>query len=321
MSQENEKPIARKIILDLRECTALGDLVVLTGCLRDLQNSYPNFLFDIRTKCPEVFSALTHLVHLDENALDVETIVLSQDRCTEFNKNKNCFRNFDENIHFRHTIDVYVEQKTGLSIVWRSTRPCLPETFSVSNPVISKLNYSGPYWLINAGWYNEARSKFWGHDHFQKVIDFFKDKIQFIQIGAATDSHEPYKNTLSLVGQTSIIELACAVQSPKCHGTLSGVTGLAHVSAGYMKPAVVICGGVENSSFIRYPGQRLLDSIGFLPCCRGCGCTLSGHSTCANWRGDHTLCMNFVRPELVIEAILNYENLSKWDEKEKGKKS
>lgn len=63
------------------------------------------------------------------------------------------------------------------------------------------------YALIDAGHKADYTAKMWSHYRYQQVVNATKDEIQWVQIGAATDTHRPLENVINLVGQTDLRQL------------------------------------------------------------------------------------------------------------------
>ena len=120
--------------------------------------------------------------------------------------------------------------------------------------------------------------KWWSPERFQKVVDHFDGRIQFVQVGEKDHHHTSLKNVIDLRGKTDIRQLVRLVYHSQ--GVLSPVTFLMHLAAAVptksgqlaSRPCVVVAGGREPSHWEAYPGHRFLHTQGALPCCETGGC-------------------------------------------------
>jgi ADP-heptose:LPS heptosyltransferase len=179
------------------------------------------------------------------------------------------------------------------------------------------------YWLISAGGKSDATVKFWVPGNYQRVVDYFRGRIQFVQVGSKDAGHwsPDLKNVIDLRGQTTIRELVQLVHA-SC-GVLCGITSFMHLAAAVprpmwqkrQRPCVVIAGGREPRTWYGYPTHRILETVGALPCCATGGCwqshtmpidTTKEERLCERVIDASPKCMHLIRPEQVILAIEQY---------------
>jgi len=182
-----------------------------------------------------------------------------------------------------------------------------------------------PFWIISAGGKFDVTIKWWSHERYQTVVDHFRGKIQFVQVGDYGHWHPRLEGAIDLRGQTSIRQLIRLVYHSQ--GILCGVTGLMHLAAAVetkpgmppVRPCVVIAGAREPAHWEAYPHHQFLQNVGATPC--------SAHGPCWKARtvplgdgwlqdekdhlceklvGDLPRCMDLVTVQDVVRAIEVY---------------
>ena len=128
------------------------------------------------------------------------------------------------------------------------------------------------YIVLNAGIKRDYTAKQWPLEHFQAVVDHFRNRIQFVQVGLSKDIHFPIDGTINMIDNTSIRQLLRLCLHSI--GGLCSVTFIQHAMAAAKKPCVVLLGGRENIPWVAaYPYQTTLHRIGSsLPCCKEKAC-------------------------------------------------
>jgi ADP-heptose:LPS heptosyltransferase len=115
------------------------------------------------------------------------------------------------------------------------------------------------FWLVNAGWKDDFSTKRYQTDSWQKVVDHFRGRLLFVQIGERDGDghHPPLRHVINLVGKTDVRQLVRLAWHAQ--GGLGGVTFLQHVMAGHGKPYVCLLGGREPLAWVgAYPRQTVL---------------------------------------------------------------
>src|SRR5262249_30746053 len=129
-----------------------------------------------------------------------------------------------------------------------------------------------PYWLIAAGGKFDLTIKWWDFPRWQTVVDHFRDRILFVQVGDARHYHPRMRGALDLRGWTNLRQLIRLVHHAQ--GVLCPVTCLMHLAAAVesapgqpkVRPCVVVAGGREPVHWEAYPGHQFIHTIGALPC-------------------------------------------------------
>jgi hypothetical protein len=157
-----------------------------------------------------------------------------------------------------------------------------------------------------------------GRGFWQAVVSRLNRKFRIVQVGAAGDQHHQLKGVTSLVGKTSLRQLAALVGGSV--GGIGGVTSLQHICAALGVPYVCIAGGREDAGFTDYPTQTTLSAVGSLPCCLTGGCWMSrtvplgdgdpfDSKLCSlpvvdKWGDTVPKCLEQIEPQTVVDAVL-----------------
>lgn len=297
--------IREKLILRNRQ--SVGDIVVMTGAIRDLHKRYPNH-YDtcVDTPFPELWENNPYISYYN----DGKRIQLGYDYSIN---HSNQGSNFATGFH------IDLGKQLGIEI--------LPTEFSGYIPAPTSTNTFGNYWLVTSGGKQDFTTKHPIPEYLQEVISYYKDRIQFIQVGNSEHIHPPLEGVINLVGKTNLKELISLVYHAQ--GILSPITCLIHLSAALPIPAnsppkracVTICGGREPHTYTSYPNHTNLHVNGCLPCCDNGGCWKSRVVPLNdNDYKDKELCldtvelngrmvqkcMTMITPGLIINAIENY---------------
>ena len=129
----------------------------------------------------------------------------------------------------------------------------------------------GPYWIVNAGVKSDYTCKAWPIEYFQEVVDRTRGKIRWVQIGLREHNHPELRGVTSLLKSgpplRELIRLAYHAQ-----GGLGPVTFLQHLCAAWKKPYICLVGGREPATWVQYPYQHTLHTVGQIDCCRPYSC-------------------------------------------------
>jgi ADP-heptose:LPS heptosyltransferase len=251
---------------------AAGDIVMLSAAVRDLHRCYPGrFVTDVRTLCPEIWENNPYVTPLSEEDRDVEQIDCSYpliNRCE--NTPSHCLHGFIEFLNqwlhlsikptaFRGDIHLSDQEKAWYSQVHEAT------------------GEDTPFWIISAGGKYDITIKWWETERYQQVVNHFRGKILFVQVGQNGHHHPRLEGVLDLRGQTTLRELIRLVYHSQ--GVLCSVTALMHLAAavdtwqqGVPRACVVIAGGREPAHWEAYPHHQFIHTNGVLPCCANHGC-------------------------------------------------
>lgn len=256
----------------LKSYLSPGDIVTLTACVRDLHKCYPGeYLTDVRTSVPALWEHNPYLTPLDEGASDVQVIEMNYPLIHQCNENSK---------HFLFGYIEYLNSVLGLHIVPTEFRGDihLSSQEKIWTSQIEETGYAGPFWIVNAGGKMDFTIKWWDFDRYQEVINHYKKKIQFVQVGESGHEHKHLENVIDLRGRTDVRQLVRLVYHSQ--GCLGGVSFLMHLAAAVPtkdtaptnRPCVVIGGGREPSHWAAYPHHQFIHTIGALKCCSNGGC-------------------------------------------------
>jgi hypothetical protein len=303
--------------LILQNFLSPGDLVMLTAAVRDLHRCYPRqFITDVRTACPDLWLHNPHLTPLWETAPDVEVINCSYPLIHCSNETP---------FHALHGFIWFLNKKLGLRIApteFRGEVLLSPEEKLALSQVAQLAGCEIPFWLIVSGGKFDYTAKWWDPARFQKVVDHFRGRIQFVQAGEIGHHHPKLHGAIDLRGRTTLRELIRLVYHAQ--GVVCGVTALMHLAAAVelppgsaSRPAVIIAGGREPTHWEAYPHHQFIHTIGALPCCADGGCWRSrvrplgdgeeqDESLCADVVGALPRCMDMISAVEVIHRIERY---------------
>lgn len=319
----------------LRDACCPGDIAVLTAALRELHMQYPGrFKTAVDTPCPGLWESSPHI---STDIKDAEIANIHYDSEVRFPArdvhatiNKSSQRPI-------HMLDAYCEGiACALDLPGLRPRHWLEPSIWLSDgekrwvsQVQETTGKPTRYWLVNAGTKTDYTCKLW--PFYQEVINRTKHLINWVQIGATKDIHQPLDGTLmNLTGKTDLRQLVRLVYHAQ--GVMCGVTALMHLAHWVERPAhtpfrrhaVIIGGGRESPHWYSYPGHQIYHTIGELDCCASGGCWKArieplsvdpekNHSLCAHPRkldsGHAPLCMTMIDPAIVAAQVLRLASL------------
>ena len=299
---------------------SLGDIVLLTAAVRDLQLHFPGrYRVDVRTFFPDLWSHNPHLTPLGEDDPKVKVVdcvlPLINRSHTAACHAVHAFIDFLNQYlgtymkptAFRGDIHLSRREKAGRSQVHHLTGADLP------------------FWLISAGGKYDCTIKWWDVQRYQEVVDSFRGRVQFVQVGDAAHHHPKLRGVIDLRGRTTVRELVRLVYHAE--GVLCGVTGLMHLAAAVPvrgdrfpnRPCVVVAGGRESPHWEAYPGHQYIHTVGALPCCAKGGCWKARTAPlgdaderdqqahlCVNVRDGLPRCMEMISSAEVVRRIEAY---------------
>jgi ADP-heptose:LPS heptosyltransferase len=314
----------RKLIL--KSNLSPGDIIMLTAAVRDLHLSYPGqFLTDIRTSCAQLWDYNPYITSLSINDRNVEIIDCKYPLINQSNQLP---------YHFIHAYRMHLNETLNLNIqphAFKGDIHLRDQEKEWMSQIDEITGVSGTrFWIIVSGGKTDYTNKWWDPNRFQEVVDYFKGRIQFVQVGAQIEQHvhPPLNNVINLVGKTDLRQIVRLMYH--ADGVICGVTMLMHLAAavetkpGHPKdrPCVVIAGGREPVQWESYPSHQFLHTQGSLPCCENGGCWRSrverlndgeeqDNNLCTrpviNENGRKLPeCMNMIRSKDVIRAVESY---------------
>lgn len=287
----------RKLIL--RNYLSPGDIVMLTAAVRDLHLCYPGrFVTDVRTSCAELWENNPYVTPLSEEDPKVEVIDCSYPLIDRAN---------EAPYHCLHGFIEFLNDRLGLAIkptVFKGDIHLSEQEKAWYSQVHELTGEETPFWIVAAGGKYDLTIKWWDAGRFQAVVDHFRGKIQFVQVGAFGHYHPKLKGVIDLRGQTDLRELVRLLYHAQ--GILCPVTSLMHLAAAVEvkggfppnRPCVVVAGGREPVHWEAYPDHQFIHTNGALPCCTNGGCWKA--RTCPLGDADErdqpdSLCVDVVR--------------------------
>lgn len=182
-----------------------------------------------------------------------------------------------------------------------------------------------PFWIIVAGGKFDYTIKWWDWHRYQQVVDFFRGKILFVQVGENGHYHPALDGVIDLRGKTDLRQLVRLVYHSR--GIVGPVSLIMHLAAAIEvapgmpknRPCVVIAGGREPPHWEAYPHHQFIHTVGSLWCCDNGGCWKSRTSPLGDGRsGDQPenlcvevinklpRCMDMITAAEVIRRIESY---------------
>jgi len=261
----------KKIILS--SAHSPGDITMMTAAIRDLHATYPGeYQTDTESPCQEIFEGNPFITKLKKGDPDVAHITMHYPLINQSNEGS---------YHFIHGYREYLEQCIGRPIKQGHMKPDLyirEEEKAWVSAVEEITKDKRPFWIIDAGFKNDFTAKAWSFKRYQEVVDHFKDKIQFVQIGHEAHNHPKLTGVINMVGQTDSRQLIRLMYHSI--GVLTPVSWPMVLAAGVpMKTSppkhracVVISGGREPVQWQMYPNHQFLHTCGTMMCCDSGGC-------------------------------------------------
>jgi ADP-heptose:LPS heptosyltransferase len=306
--------------LILTNFQAPGDVVMLTAAVRDLHRCYPGqFLTDVQTCCPELWENNPYLTSLELDDPEAKVLPCHYPWVRQSNERP---------MHFLHGFIEHLNARLGLQI-----RPTLFKgdihlscaEKEMPSLVTKTTGVDLPYWIVAAGGKYDITVKWWHFRRWQAVVDHFRNRVLFVQVGEKHHYHPALHGVLDLRGKTRLRGLIHLVYHSQ--GVLCPLTLLMHLAAAVecgessakSRPCVVVAGGRESPHWAAYPTHQFIHTVGLLPCCAGGGCWRSRavplddgdekddpKHLCVDTVQNLPRCMYEITPEDVIDRIERY---------------
>ncbi|HEX4792403.1 MAG TPA: glycosyltransferase family 9 protein [Humisphaera sp.] len=225
----------------------IGDMVMLTGSMRSIFDAYPNeysFCINCTPGREAVFENLPDVRTGMSDSSDFGGQIFYDSRATT------------------HVIEIYLRQICDL--IRRPVPPAHARGWLILSDEETELPapVAGQYWVMNCSHRNDATTKAWPAENWQRVVD--ETRATFVRIGGKSDLHPQINGVRDLVKRTTLRELIAIVRHPNCIGVVSGDTGVMHIGAAFEKRLVTVAGDRTLASWIRYPDHHWLATG--LPC-------------------------------------------------------
>jgi ADP-heptose:LPS heptosyltransferase len=301
----------------LRHFLSAGDVLMLTAAVRDLHAACPGaFVTDVRTPFPQLWENNPYVTRLEEKDAAVENIECHYPLIHRSNTTPH---------HFIHGFVEFLTERTGTRIRPTSFKGDIHLSAverAAPSRVASLTGLDLPFWIVVAGGKYDYTIKWWHFRRFQQVVDHFRGKILFVQVGESEHYHPPLSGVLDLRGQCTIRELINLAYHSA--GVLCPVTFLMHLAAAVelkshpdrSRPCVVVAGGREPPQWEAYPAHQFIHTVGALSCCASGGCWRARtvplgdgdekdrpESLCADVVQGLPRCMDMITAEEVIRRV------------------
>jgi len=308
--QEIQKTQNMKKLI-LKASLSPGDILTMTAAVKSLHETYPNeYLTDAHTSARSIWQNNPDITELNKEDPDVQIIQMEYRQAI-----KRCNQ---VHVSFLSGYTEWLGMQLGRPLSLTVRKPCLylSEDETVWIDQIKQYVTNGreiPFWIVNAGIKHDFTAKSWPVEYYQEVIDKTIGVIQWVQIGAKEHNHPTLKHVIDLRGETDNRQLIRLVWHAQ--GGLGPVTYLQHLCAAFDKPYICLVGGREPVTWVTYPLQHTLHTIGALPCCRSTACWKSRitplgdsdikDSDLCNWpvmglERPSARCMTMIKPTEVL---------------------
>ena len=250
-----------------------GDIVMMTAAVRDLHAMYPGqYITDVRCPAPELWEGNPYITPIKDN--DPHARRIQAEYPLIHNSNEGSY-------HFIHGYREHLAQALGRPITQGAMKGDLhvrEEEKGWMSVVEEITGDDRPFWIVDAGYKNDFTCKAWAFENYQAVVDHFKDKIQFVQLGHQSHNHPELRGVINLVGQTDLRQLVRLFYHSV--GVLTPVSMPMVLAAAVPfksffpknRACVVISGGREPVQWQMYPYHQFLHTEGTMGCCDHGGC-------------------------------------------------
>jgi ADP-heptose:LPS heptosyltransferase len=234
---------SRRIIL--RTQLSPGDVCTLTAAIESLHATYPGrFVTDVRTPCNDLFENNPHITPL----LDEEGEMIEM----HYTELINCCNSVPNSFLRGYCMDL--GRKLSVPLDLTTNRPHLylsdDERTWINQVHEHYTHRDTKFWIVNAGIKSDFTVKQWPVEYYQEVVDSFRGRIQFVQVGSENHNHPSLRNVINLVGRTDLRQLVRLTYHAQ--GGLGPITLIQHLCAAFEKPYVALLGGREPVSWTQY---------------------------------------------------------------------
>ena len=309
---------------------AAGDIVVLTGAVRDLIAANPGeFNVRVKTSCSTLWYNNPHVQFL------------TNDPPPGIKGVKATYGHFikapildNTRLHFAQAFHKNLEEQLQVPCpVLKQYGDLYLDDWHKENPPVA-----GRYWYIITGGKSDFPVKVWSARSWQQSVNILREfNISCVQDGALHRGHvqPPMQNVVSTVGRTNLRDMMWLIYHAE--GVICHTTCAMHMAAAFEKPCVIIAGGREHWWWEAYVNVAIAEQFGtecaaistphrflhtqdLLDCCTGRGCW-KNKVVNRNNEGPHVLCKRpgkdafgqdvpecllMIKPEHVVEAVMSY---------------
>lgn len=254
-----EKGDPIKVIIYNNLCP--GDILIMTVAIEALHQQYPGkFITDVHCFHRSIFDNNPYITKLNPNDKEVIHLWTTYPLVNKTNQRP---------IHFMEGYIDWFRTQFDIDLVLDANRPriYLSEK-EEKESFVKQLAGVEKYIVCSTGWKNDYTIKRWSLPSMQKVVNHFKKKIAFAQIGLTKPfhNHPPLENVIDLIDKTNIRQLMNV-----CYHAQAGVgpiTCIQHMFAAFQRPYVVLHGAREPIYWTAYHTQKVFSNVGTLECCK-----------------------------------------------------
>lgn len=286
-----------------------GDMLTMTAAVYSLAITYPGrWKVAISGTSMELWENNPHISELTcaekDKALDIQMAYPSVHRSNQ------------THTPFLNGYTEFLGSVLGVNLPLATNRPhlYLSNEEKVWMSQIRELGIQGPFAIVDAGVKPDFTAKQWPIEYYQETVDKTKDHITWVQVGSMEHDHPLLDNVIDLRGKTNTRQFVRLVYH--CWFAVGPVTFLQHLCAAWEKPYICLVGGREPSTWVHYPKQHTLHTIGQLDCCRDHACwksrVVGGDSVCVHpcnsWVRPVGKCMSMIKPNevtAIIDRLIN----------------
>ncbi len=246
---------------------------MLTAAVRDLHLAHPGrFATDVRTSCNALWEHNPYITSVSDTDDEATQIECHYPLINQSN---------DRPFHFIHGFIQDLAEKLGIEIpptAFKGDIHLAPQEKRWMSQVQEITRVPVPFWIIVAGGKLDFTIKWWNTARWQQVVDHFRDRILFVQVGDARHVHPRLDGVLDFRGKTDMRQLVRLVYHAQ--GVVCPVTSLMHLAAAVdvkggrpkNRPCVVVAAGREPAQWEAYPHHQYIHTNGALFCCDNGGC-------------------------------------------------
>lgn len=293
-----------------------GDVMTMTAAVASLHQAYPgSFATSVSTPCMEIWDHNPLITQHNSDVDDAPSHIPMEYPLV--NKSNTV------NAPFLSGYVAFLESVLGLTIPLACNRPQLylsdEEKQWISQVQEMVGGRSVRYWVVDAGVKSDFTAKQWPIEYYQEVVNRTRHLVEWVQVGSNEHDHPRLDNVIDLRGETPGRKFIRLVYHSD--GGLGPVTYLQHLCAAWEKPYLCLLGGREPVTWVSYPFQHTLHSIGQLDCCRHGACWKSRVTPLGDGdEKDNVLCsqpvisgtravgrcMQMITPDEVVPLVMKH---------------
>lgn len=290
-----------------------GDVLCLTGAVRDLHRAYPGrYITDVRTSAGAIWDHNPHITHFDGEWVDIGAAMARDARPPKPLESKGVLflpmqypavhKSNQASIHFCHAFHRELEALLNVQIECTEFKPeiFLSDQEKGWMSQVAELGVGQKFWIVDCGGKWDFTAKWPNPYKMQEVINHFTGRLVFVQVGDNGNWHPHLSGCINLIGQTDLRQIIRLMYHAS--GVITPITFFMHLAAAVptapgqppARACVVLAGGREPAHWEAYPQHRFLSLQGSLPCCTPWACWKSRCTLVKDGdEKDTSACTNF----------------------------